>query len=48
MTGTVHRPMELAVGREVTDHFVAMKRAEWARYARAVTDWELREYLTFH
>ena len=37
-----------AVGREVTDHFVAMKRAEWSRYARAVTDWELREYLTFH
>ena len=37
-----------AVGREVTAHFVAMKRAEWARYARAVTDWELREYLAFH
>ena len=37
-----------AVGREVTGHFVAMKRAEWARYARAVTDWELREYLAFH
>ena len=37
-----------AVGTEITDHFVAMKRAEWARYARAVTDWELREYLAFH
>ena len=37
-----------AVGREIVDHFVVMKRAEWARYARAVTDWELREYLAFH
>ena len=37
-----------AVGAEVTDHFVAMKRAEWARFSRAVTDWELREYLAFH
>ena len=37
-----------AVGREIVKHFVAMKRAEWARYARAVTDWELREYLAFH
>ena len=37
-----------AVGKEIVDHFVVMKRAEWARYARAVTDWELREYLAFH
>ncbi len=37
-----------AFGREVIDHFVFMKRAEWARFARAVTDWELNEYLAFH
>ncbi len=42
------RQLYEAVGEEISDHFVAMKRAEWARYARAVTDWELREYLTFH
>ncbi len=37
-----------AFGPEVIAHFAAMKRAEWARYARAVTDWELNEYLAFH
>lgn len=37
-----------AMGSEVIAHFVAMKRAEWARFARAVTDWELNEYLAFH
>ena len=28
--------------------FVAVKRAEWERFAGAVTDWELNEYLPFH
>ena len=37
-----------AFGSEVIAHFIAMKRAEWARFARSVTDWELNEYLAFH
>ncbi len=37
-----------AVGRDLVEHFVVIKRAEWERYASAVTDWELREYLPFH
>jgi len=37
-----------AVGEVVTANFVAIKRAEWDRYAAAVTDWELKEYLPFH
>lgn len=28
--------------------FVTVKRAEWARYAAATTDWELSEYLPFY
>ena len=37
-----------AVGHELVEHFVVIKRAEWERFAAAVTDWELREYLPFH
>lgn len=37
-----------AVGQGLVDHFVAIKRAEWERFAAAVTDWELEEYLPFH
>lgn len=37
-----------AVGQLVVDNFVTIKRAEWERFATAVTDWELREYLPFH
>jgi glutamine synthetase len=37
-----------AVGRDLVEHFVVIKRAEWERFASAVTDWELNEYLPFH
>jgi glutamine synthetase len=37
-----------AVGQGLVDHFIAIKRAEWERFASAVTDWELNEYLPFH
>lgn len=37
-----------AVGRELVEHFVVIKRVEWERFAAAVTDWELNEYLPFH
>jgi glutamine synthetase len=37
-----------AVGRELVEHFVVIKRAEWDRFSRHVTDWELTEYLPFH
>ncbi len=37
-----------AVGSEMVAQFVAVKRAEWERFAGAVTDWELNEYLPFH
>jgi len=37
-----------AIGQGLVDHFVAIKRAEWDRFASAVTDWELNEYLPFH
>ncbi|MFP4634302.1 MAG: glutamine synthetase family protein [Nitriliruptoraceae bacterium] len=37
-----------AVGRDLVEHFVVIKRAEWERFAKHVTDWELNEYLPFH
>lgn len=37
-----------AVGGELVANFVVIKRAEWDRFERAVTDWELNEYLHFH
>ena len=36
-----------AVGTEVVGNLLGIKRAEWARFTGAVTDWELREYLPF-
>jgi glutamine synthetase len=37
-----------AIGPELVEHFVVIKRAEWERFSSAVTDWELNEYLPFH
>jgi len=37
-----------ALGQPIVSHFIAMKRAEWARFSRTVTDWELNEYLSYH
>ncbi len=34
-----------SLGPQFVQAFVAMKRSEVARFARAVTDWELREYV---
>ncbi len=36
-----------AIGAELVAQFVAVKRAEWAKFAAAVTDWELKYYLPF-
>lgn len=36
-----------AVGAELVAQFVATKRAEWGKFAAAVTDWELKTYLPF-
>lgn len=36
-----------AVGKEMVAQFVAIKRAEWKKFALAVTDWELNYYLPF-
>jgi glutamine synthetase len=36
-----------AIGAEMVGQFVAVKRAEWAKFAAAVTDWELKYYLPF-
>jgi glutamine synthetase len=36
-----------AMGKEVVDHFIAIKRNEWDKYCAAVTDWELKHYLPF-
>ena len=40
-------PLVEALGREVVDHFVAIKRFEWEKFIAAVTDWELNFYLPF-
>jgi glutamine synthetase len=37
-----------AIGRELVEHHIIIKRAEWERFAKHVTDWELEEYLPFH
>lgn len=36
-----------AVGSDLVALHLAIKRAEWDRWRRATTDWELREYLPF-
>jgi len=37
-----------ALNPAYVEGFVTVKRAEWARYAAATTDWEMSEYLPFH
>jgi len=37
-----------AVGRELVDHFLHLKRTEWHKFMTHVTDWELTHYLPFH
>jgi glutamine synthetase len=36
-----------AVGRELVENFVAIKRGEWEKFNEAVTDWEIRYYSPF-
>lgn len=36
-----------AIGSELIGQHLAIKRAEWDRYRRSTTDWELAEYLPF-
>ncbi len=36
-----------AVGKELVQQHLAVKRSEWDRYCASTTDWELREYLPF-
>jgi len=36
-----------AIGSELVALHLAIKRAEWDRFRRTTTDWELREYLPF-
>jgi glutamine synthetase len=36
-----------AIGSDFAAQFVATKRAEWEKFALAVTDWELKYYLPF-
>ncbi len=36
-----------AIGPELVAQHLAIKRAEWERFRRATTDWEIREYLPF-
>jgi glutamine synthetase len=36
-----------ALGQELCDNFIAIKRDEWQKFADAVTDWELNYYLPF-
>jgi glutamine synthetase len=36
-----------AIGPEVVANFVAVKRAEWEKFASAITDWERNYYLPF-
>ncbi|MBI3920067.1 MAG: glutamine synthetase [Armatimonadetes bacterium] len=35
------------LGHEMIDHFVTLKRSEWERFLRSVTDWEKQEYVAF-
>jgi glutamine synthetase len=41
------KALAAAVGSDLIAQHLAVKRAEWQRYRRATTDWELREYLPF-
>ena len=41
------RSLVEAVGERIVAQHLTVKRAEWARFAGATTDWELSEYLPF-
>jgi glutamine synthetase len=41
------RDIVQALGKDFVEAFLAVKRAEWERYAAHTTDWELEEYLHF-
>jgi glutamine synthetase len=36
-----------AMGQAICDHFLAIKRNEYEKFTKAVTDWELKHYLNF-
>ena len=36
-----------AIGQEMVDHFLAIKRQEWNSYLDHTTDWEMNTYLEF-
>jgi glutamine synthetase len=33
------------LGKEFIDHYSTLRKSEWNRFLKAVTDWELKEYL---
>ena len=37
-----------ALGEEFIDNFIRIKREEWQRYHLQVSDWEIKEYLSFY
>lgn len=41
------KALTAAVGADLIAQHISVKRAEWRRFQRATTDWELREYLPF-
>ena len=36
-----------ALGRELAQEFITLKRMEWIEYSRHVSDWEVKRYLEF-
>lgn len=36
------------LGNHVFEHYIALKKEEWGRYRRQVTDWEINEYLNLY
>jgi glutamine synthetase len=42
------KELTAALGKQFVEHFCTIKQAEWASFATAVTDWELKHYLPFH
>jgi glutamine synthetase len=38
--------IQSALGRELTQEFLTVKRQEWVQYHNAVSQWELDTYLT--
>jgi glutamine synthetase len=37
-----------AIGSELVNHFLHLKRTEWQKFMAYVTDWEINHYLPFH